>query len=824
MSKTNINSNIDFKNLGDELTKTIASAFAAGSKKGLSSANFMQDLNDQMEDFNKQQEASIFNERVKNLALRTGLDTREVELKLMAKQAKMQAEQGGDMSAFYRITEIVDKRLEQLKTEKDLAKQSEIEEKAAERIKEIDHERSELMDSINEKISMTKLILTDQRALAAAGIATMIKGYESLSETFEEFRKEGLSVGQAMGETGVAVGAMFSLSGASLKENQEIMSGLAESMGNMHNITSDTVAEVGKLSKTLGVSALEAGKLQGQLQNMPGATAESATNTMEFAGALAMAAHVAPGAVMKDMAANAEDIAVNTKNGGKDMATVSVAAHKLGVEMSSLTKMSAGLLDFESSINKQMEASVLLGKEINLDKAREAALNGDILGATQEMLKNVGGEAEFNKMNVIQRKALADSMGVSVSDLSKMVKNQDELANLTEEQTQALADGIPLSEVLAANAGGFAGKIKDGALSVGGAVASFGEFSEGLGAAKKALDLIGNTKMAQWVMDKAIFAWEKTSAAARAVWAKMGGKPSTPPLPTPPRETDSLGAGRGAGGGMKGLASGLKSMAGGKVTQGIANLALFGLAAIPALLSIPFMVAVSLGGTTTGLGLVGLSQGLKGSGMGAALVSVGIANLALYGLAAVVGVLGIPFMIGVSAFGWLAGMGLKGLAGGLKAMGNPAVALGVGILSLLILSVGAGMLMFGIGVGVAAAGMSLLVTSLKDVPFENLLALPIAFMGIGAGLVSMAAAGLMALPIIGALTALAVVAPALSGLGASLGGMFGGGGGEKEDKMDTLITKIDTLITVASQGGTINMDGKKVGEVVRLGLNSSRIK
>ena len=94
----------------------------------------------------------------------------------------------------------------------------------------------------------------------------------------------------------------------------------------------------------------------------------------------------------------------------------------------------------------------------------------------------------------------------------------------------------------------------------------------------------------------------------------------------------------------------------------------------------------------------------------------------------------------------------------------------------------------------------------------------------GSGLASIASNGLAALPVIGALIGLAAVAPALSGLGTSLGGLFGGGEGEKEDKMDTLITKIDQLIVVASQGGTVNMDGKKVGEVIRLGLNSAGIR
>ena len=89
--------------------------------------------------------------------------------------------------------------------------------------------------------------------------------------------------------------------------------------------------------------------------------------------------------------------------------------------------------------------------------------------------------------------------------------------------------------------------------------------------------------------------------------------------------------------------------------------------------------------------------------------------------------------------------------------------------------------------------------------------------GIAGGLSLMALSGLMALPIIGALIGLAAVAPALSGL-------MGGGGKGEEDKMQVIADKLDQLIAVASKGGEINMDGRKVGEIVRLGLNTSNVR
>jgi hypothetical protein len=754
--------------------------------------------------------------KIKNKALQTGVSIEIAELQVKKQAAIAQANAVG----LYReeTLEILKKYNQAIKLQEALEKQVKIQEeeqKHAEKIKEYDSERRELIQKINEKFALGKLILTDQRVAQALLIKQLVSGYESVSETFGDFRKEGLTVSQAFHETGIAMSAMFSLSGASLKENQELMAGFAKSMGDSTKFTKETVVEVGKLAKTLGIGMEQAGELQGQLQNIAGATAQSATNTMEFAGAMAKAAHVAPGAVMKDIAANSEDIALNTKNGGKDMAVVSVAAHKLGMEMSSLTKMSSGLLDFESSINKQMEASVLLGKEINLDKAREAALNGDVLGATKEMLKNVGGEAEFNKMNVVQRKALAESMGVSVQDLSKMVKNQDQLNNLTEEQQAALADGSMTMDQVLANAGGVKDKFVDIGMGIVGAVGSMGGFVDGLKSSVGfAKDLVGGFKSGVGLLGKMGGMFK-------------GGAGLTESVKTPevPAKADSLGAGRGAGGGMKGLANGFKAMAGGKVTQGILNLMLAGPALVVAVASIPFLAIVSMIGIPAGIGLKGLAEGVSAMGKGSVMKGA----LALL-------VLGATLIPAAYAFSLLEGVSVEKIIAFSIAL--PLLALAAAGLGFLIVPIGLGAIaLAALGVGMIAVAGGLMVLQAAEggiAVFESLTAIAanaaglggvaMAMVGIAGGLGMMAMSGMMALPVIGALIALAAVAPALSGLGASLGGMFGGGGGEKEDKMDTLIDKIDTLIGVASKGGVINMDGKKVGEVVRLSINSSGIK
>jgi len=275
---------------------------------------------------------------------------------------------------------------------------------------------------------------------------------KKMGETMQEFRKGGESVTQAFHSLQMTLNANAILLG---QDTKGALEGLQESMGDVHAITEDTVKTTAGLSQAFGISAEEAGQLVGNLAQMPGMTQEAAANMAEMTGRLAISAGVKPGKVLEGMAKSTEEVAKFSAQGGESFARAAVGAAKMGVDVSKMASAAESLLDFESSITKQMEASVLLGKEINLDKARELSLNGDLAGATGEILKNIGGEAEFNQMNLLQRKALAESIGVSVADLGKMVKHQE---GFTEAQKEALQQGKSLDEVLAMGSG-FAGQM-----------------------------------------------------------------------------------------------------------------------------------------------------------------------------------------------------------------------------------------------------------------------------------------------------------------------------------------------------------------------------
>ena len=83
------------------------------------------------------------------------------------------------------------------------------------------------------------------------------------------------------------------------------------------------------------------------------------------------------------------------------------------------------MLSFQDSLNAEIEASIMLGRNVNLQKARELALAGKAEKFLVELTKQVGSQAEFEKMNVLQRQSLAKALGISVEQLGKMVTNQD---------------------------------------------------------------------------------------------------------------------------------------------------------------------------------------------------------------------------------------------------------------------------------------------------------------------------------------------------------------------------------------------------------------
>ena len=121
------------------------------------------------------------------------------------------------------------------------------------------------------------------------------------------------------------------------------------------------------------------------------------------------------------------------------IAKAAVAANALGISLADVDGIAQNLLNIESSSEKEMEAEVLLGRELNLEKARTAALNNDQATLSEEIKNQVGGLHEFSQMNRIEQEALADALGMSRDQLAKTVMQQEINNGMTAEQAAQLA-------------------------------------------------------------------------------------------------------------------------------------------------------------------------------------------------------------------------------------------------------------------------------------------------------------------------------------------------------------------------------------------------
>ena len=507
---------------GTDFAKGLSGEFTKSAKNAESLEDLMGNTEKLLQSIKDEKEKVTLQDKTQSMALQAQNSIAIMTLRLEQKSAIEKAKALG--ASKEQLNEIKASFMEMMDQTRELEAQIEKQEEAAQLAQELESQQEALKDQLKEITGyqgVFKDIFRDGQLAAGVFGAQVLKAFKGTKDLFDHARHEGHTVSQAFHETGLAISDSFSLTGTSAKDSMEVMSGMRSEMGNIHEVTREARLEAASLAKTYGISNEEAGKLTAQLNMMPNSTMESANNTAEFAGNLAKAADVAPGEVLKDMAKNQEAFAKFGKDGGKNMATMAVAAKKIGMEMGPLVSMTENLLDFENSIEKQMEASVLLGKEINLDKARELALAGDLAGATKEVLANVGGEAEFNKMNQIQRQALADAMGVNVAELQKMVKNQDELNDLTAEQQEALAAGETTMDELAANAGGLFDKLKNVAVTAFSLVKGFGTIASTM---NNALDLAKKFGIESFKDLKNIIAKGAAKAAqyasAAAFWAK----------------------------------------------------------------------------------------------------------------------------------------------------------------------------------------------------------------------------------------------------------------------------------------------------------------
>ena len=168
--------------------------------------------------------------------------------------------------------------------------------------------------------------------------------------------------------------------GGSVQEAESAVTSIAENFGSIDVISASVSMGLGRITGQFGLSGDNAGKLLKTMQGINGASIETNLATLETVGNLARASRVAPAAVLNDMAESTETFAKFAMNGGDNLAKAAIEARKLGLNLSTVDKIAESIMDIEGSIANEMEASMLLGRQLSLDRARQLVMEGDMAG------------------------------------------------------------------------------------------------------------------------------------------------------------------------------------------------------------------------------------------------------------------------------------------------------------------------------------------------------------------------------------------------------------------------------------------------------------
>ena len=293
-------------------------------------------------------------------------------------------------------------------------------------------------------------------ALFAAGLlavgAALVKLATKVRDLSRELNVSFVTAGKLNMEL---TKAQVQLTGTGL-EAQEIAKELIDTFGTLENVTARNIREVGQLATRFGAATKDIIQVQKDLSDLFGMTADQSEVIIRNIGRLADASGVAAGQVIADIASSSEKFAEFASDGAMGFAQAAIEARKVGTSLDTVLSAADKLLSFEESISAQFEAQVLTGRQLSLEKARQLALDNDTAGLVEEIQSIVSNVGEIETLNAIERRSIADAIGISVRDLQRIARGEEAqeaetVQNKIDQTNKILMEGLDVEREILEN-------------------------------------------------------------------------------------------------------------------------------------------------------------------------------------------------------------------------------------------------------------------------------------------------------------------------------------------------------------------------------------
>ena len=308
---------------------------------------------------------------------------------------------------------------------------------------------SNALENINDGMSEMAVDLTDNGEKAASlgdKFKIMRTGLEGLGKTLGAQLNDPLVMLGMLGkglkylhdlagkfgvqtrEVAQTTGGMFSMedmvafkdtSGAIFEGVVKSAGELREELGFIPNLTKEMIQSQHMLTEGFGLSSKEAAGLL-RISSATGVEYKDMSQTIaassgEFEAQTGYATDTQN--VMKELGNASASLRFNMKGSANELLKAANYSSLLGMSMDSIKSASETSLDFESSIQKEMEAEMFLQKNLNLEKYRYAALTGDAAGQAEELQRLIKENGPSLKGNVLAQEAFAGAIGISRDQL-----------------------------------------------------------------------------------------------------------------------------------------------------------------------------------------------------------------------------------------------------------------------------------------------------------------------------------------------------------------------------------------------------------------------
>ena len=287
-----------------------------------------------------------------------------------------------------------------------------------------------ILDKIKQKIA-------DIRAndIASAVLTYMIKRLKEVDKEVNEIqhnfavtKTEAIKINETLASTSLEARTL----GVNLSTVTQATNDLNNALGGTANLfTTDIRNGVAFAEKRLGLSAEAASNLA-----MEAINSGKAFNTVVEENEAAFKAVKATTGVSLNFRQTLEEankisgaVRLNLEKFPGGLVEAVAQAKSLGLELESIRGIQGSILDFEQSIAAELEAEAITGRELNLERARLAAMNNDIAGLTAEIASQFGSVAEFQSMNFYQQQAFAKAVGLSSDKLADVLRTQESINN-----------------------------------------------------------------------------------------------------------------------------------------------------------------------------------------------------------------------------------------------------------------------------------------------------------------------------------------------------------------------------------------------------------